>query len=170
MTENSLQSDNPSPSQLELPRFVDGTSMLLAGLRDHYTRATMQEIPKLWQRFVPYLDKLPEKISSVTYGICFPLPEGFDYLSAVEVNSASQLPKEFSVVAMPVERYAVFTHRGHVSKLNETCRAIEQEWLPKSGFSFALGAPGAPGFFERYGENFDPKIGAGDIEVWVPIR
>jgi TetR/AcrR family transcriptional regulator, transcriptional repressor for nem operon len=170
MTEVPQQGDKTVSEGLEAPRFEDGRPMLLAGLRDEYTMATMREIPALWRRFDPYLGKLPQQISGVTYGVCFPSSEGFGYMAGVEVRSAQGLPEELSVVTMPVERYAVFTHKGHISKLSETCRAIEHEWLPRSRYSFALGAPGAPGFFERYGESFDAKIGVGDVEVWVPIR
>ena len=96
--------------------------------------------------------------------------DGFDYMAAVEVQSFEGVPPELNVVTMPTERYAVFAHRGHISKLQDTCRAIEREWLPKSRYSLGLGTPGSPGFFERYGESFDPKVGVGDVEVWVPIR
>jgi len=169
MTEVPKYGDETPFEGLESPRFEDGRPMLLVGLRDYYTMATMTEISALWHRFVPYLDKIPGQVSRVAYGVCFPLPEGFDYMAAVEVQSTEGLPEELSVVTMPVERYAVFAHRGHVSKLQETCRAIEHDWLPKSRYSFAFGAPGTPGFFERYSENFDPKAD-GDVEVWVPIR
>ena len=27
----------------------------------------------------------------------------------------------------------------------------------------------APDFFERYGEAFDPQLGMGDVEVWIPV-
>jgi AraC family transcriptional regulator len=170
MTEVQQQGDRTPSEELETPRFEDGKPMLLAGLRGEYTIATMTEIPELWQRFTTYLNKFPGPVSKVAYGVCFPSSDGFGYMAAVEVGSAEGLPGEFSVVTMPVERYAVFTHKGHVSKLSETCRAIEHKWLPRSRYSFALGSPGAPGFFERYGESFDPKIGEGDVEVWVPIR
>jgi AraC family transcriptional regulator len=155
---------------LETPRIEDSEPMLLAGLRDHYTRATMKEIPELWQRFAPYLGKIQGQVGDVTYGVCFPLSDGFDYMAGVEVKGSSELPDGFSEVTMPRQRYAVFAHKGHVSKLAETCRAIEQEWLPKSKYAFALGIAGTPGFFERYGKSFDPQLGTGDIEVWVPIR
>jgi TetR/AcrR family transcriptional repressor of nem operon len=170
MTEVRQQGVKPDYEELEAPRFEDGRPRLLAGLRGEYTMATMREIPALWQRFATYLGGIPGQIGRVAYGVCFPSSGGFGYMAGVEVRSAEGLPGGFSVVTMPVERYAVFTHRGHVSKLAETCRAIEHQWLPRSRYSFALGTPGAPGFFERYGESFDPKVGAGDVEVWVPIR
>jgi len=170
MTEVPQQGDKAGFEGLGAPRFEDGRPILLAGLRGDYTMATMREIPALWRRFDPYLAKLSGRISGVTYGVCFPSSDGFGYMAAVEVQSAEGLPDELSVVTMPIERYAVFTHKGHISTLPETCRAIEHDWLPRSQYSFALGKPGLPGFFERYGESFDAKIGVGDVEVWVPIR
>ena len=170
MTESKMQAYETSSEKLEAPRFVDEQSRVIAGLRGHYTRETMKDIPSLWERFVPYLGRISGQVGVVTYGVCFPSSDGFDYLSGVEVLSSLELPADFSVVTMPVQRYAVFAHRGQVSKLHATCDAIEREWLPKSQYAFAHGMPGAPGFFERYGEDFDPRTGSGDVEVWVPIK
>ncbi len=170
MTESNVQADETHSEKLESPRFVDEQPRVIAGLRGHYTRETIKDIPALWQRFAPHIGKIPGQVGSVAYGVCFPLSDGFDYLSGVEVLSASGLPDDFSVVTMPVQRYAVFTHHSHISKLQETCDAIEREWLPRSQYAFVHGTPGEPGFFERYGESFDPRIGSGDVEVWVPIK
>jgi len=41
--------------------------------------------------------------------------------------------------------------------------------LPESGYQPPRAAAGAPDFFERYGEGFNPLTGMGDIEVWIPI-
>lgn len=30
-------------------------------------------------------------------------------------------------------------------------------------------AAGAPEFFERYGEDLDPRLGMSDVEVWIPV-
>src|SRR5271155_304389 len=132
MTEVPQQGEKaPSEGLLEAPRFEDGKQVLVAGLRSHYTMATMAEIPGLWQRFVAYFGKVPGQVGRVAYGVCFPLADGFDYMAGVEVESSKGLPEELNMVTMPAERYAVFPHRGHISKLQETCRAIEHEWLPK---------------------------------------
>jgi AraC family transcriptional regulator len=42
-------------------------------------------------------------------------------------------------------------------------------WFPTSGLEHVQ-TPGAPAFFERYGEEFDPQSGMGGIEVWVPVK
>lgn len=170
MTTSQLQSNAARSSSLESPRFEDASPKLVAGLRKHYTPDTMNRIPALWQRFGPYIDRVPAQVGGATYGVCFPSSNGVDYMAAVEVRTASGLPEGFSVTTIPAQRYAVFPHKGHVSRLYETCDAIEREWLPNSGHEFARAADGTPGFFERYGESFNPVIGAGDVEVWVPLK
>jgi AraC family transcriptional regulator len=170
MTPTQLQQDETRSNKLEPPRFEDAASKLVAGLRDHYATSTSNQIPALWQRFGPSIGRVPGQLSGATYGVCFPLSSGFDYMAAVEVSSASGLPESFSTSTIPAQRYAVFPHRDHVSKLYETCDAIEREWLPNSGHQLARGADGTPCFFERYGTSFNPFVGAGDVEVWVPIK
>lgn len=65
---------------------------------------------------------------------------------------------------MPAHRYAVFTHREHVSTIRRTHNTIWNDWLPESGFE-AADAPS----FERYGEEFDGATGFGGVEIWLPI-
>ena len=160
-----------SAAQLEAPRFENGKPLRIAGLRQHYTPETMKNIPELWQRFAPHIGKIPEQVGQVTYGLCFNAlsPDGVDYLVGVEVSGSPVLPGEFSVAAIPAQKYAVFSHREHVSKMYETLDAIDK-WFPGSGFEAALGNAEAPNFFERYSEEFDPRTGMGGIEVWVPIK
>jgi AraC family transcriptional regulator len=158
-------------AQLETPRFENGKPLLIAGLREHYTSETMKNVPELWQRFAPYIGNIPGQVGRVAYGACFNAlsPAGIDYLVGVEVSSLSGLPQGFSHASIPAQRYVVFRHRDHVSKLYQTLDAIDK-WLPNSGHEFAQAAADAPNFFERYGEKFDPRTGMGDIEVWVPVK
>jgi AraC family transcriptional regulator len=157
--------------QLEAPHFENGTPLLIAGLRNRYTAETMNNIPAQWQRFAPHIGKIPGQVGRVAYGLCFNAlsPEGIDYLAGVEVSSSSGLPGEFSVATVPAQKYAVFSHREHVSKLRETLDAIHK-WLPGSSLEPAGGTAGAPDFFERYSEEFEPRTGMGGMEVWIPIK
>ena len=50
----------------------------------------------------------------------------FDYISGVEVSDFSDLPREFASVRIPEQRYAVFTHREHISSIDTTSRSIEE--------------------------------------------
>ncbi len=158
-------------AQLEAPRIESAKALRIAGLRERYTSKTMQNIPELWLRFGPHIGNIPGQVGRLAYGLCFNAlsPDGIDYLAGVEVSSSSILPGEFSVASIPAQKYAVFSHREHVSKLRETLDAIDK-WLPGSGLEVSYGAADAPNFFERYSEEFDPRTGMGGIEVWVPLK
>jgi len=150
------------------PRFENGRPMLIAGLRGHFTTATWAGIPAQWQRLVSY-GNVPDTLGFTHYGLCFNMSNGIDYLCGVEVSGIDGLPDEFSQVNIPAQKYAVFAHHEHVSKLRDTLDVIQRQWFPGSGHQAARPSPGAPDFFERYGEGFDPRTGMGDIEVWMPI-
>jgi AraC family transcriptional regulator len=157
--------------QLEAPRIEHGNALRIAGLREHYTSETMKNVLELWLRFGPHIGNIPGQVGRVAYGLCFNAlsPDGIDYLAGIEVASSSGLPGEFSVAAIPAQKYAVFSHREHASKLRETLDAIDK-WLPGSGLEVVCGDAAAPNFFERYSEEFDPQTGMGGIEVWIPIK
>jgi AraC family transcriptional regulator len=159
------------PAQLEAPRFVNGKGLLIAGLCGHYSSETRKNIPDLWQRFAPHIGNIPGQVGQVAYGLCFNAlsPDGLDYLAGVEVSTSSGLPGDFSVASISAEKYAVFSHREHVSKIYQTEEAIDK-WLPGSGLEVARVTTEAPNFFERYSEEFDPRTGMGGMEVWVPIK
>lgn len=154
--------------ELEPPRFENGKALLIAGLRERFESIAV--IPALWQRAMAY--KIPNRVGRVDYGLCFNCLSGegdSEYLAGVEVSGFSGLPSELSQVSIPPQRYLVFPHREHVSKLWQTCERIGK-WLPQSGHKVADAGGGAPEFFERYGEDFDPQTGTGGIEVWIPIK
>jgi AraC family transcriptional regulator len=90
----------------------------------------------------------------------------FQYLSGVQVSESSTLPERFTCVKIPAQRYVIFPHREHVSRLRYTVQAIWSQWFPESGYKAATN-DGA-NLLERYGEDFDPRLGMGEIEVWIP--
>ncbi len=156
--------------RLEGPRFENGKALVIAGLRSRYTTETMNGIPAQWGRFAPHIGRIPGQVGQAAYGACWNFLGGIDYLSGVEVSSSSSIPGEFHVVEIPAQKYAVFPHREHVSKLRETLDAIGSQWLPESGHEVARGTAVAPDFFELYSEEFDPRTGMGGMEVWIPIK
>jgi len=144
--------------QLEPPRFENGRALLIAGLREHYTPETMKNVPELWRRFAPHIGKVSGQVGPVAYGLCFNAlsPDGMDYLAGVEVSASSSLPSEFSVAIIPVQKYAAFSHREHVSKLYETLDAIDK-WLPGSGLEVSSGALRRRAFSSVTPRNSIPK-------------
>lgn len=149
-------------------RFEDGKAMLLAGLCQHYTPDTMAGIAAQWQQFAPRIDSMTDRTGTADYGAVVSRAgqPGFDYWTVLEVTDATRLPADFTTLQVPAQRYAVFTHDGPVSTLCETVNAAFHRWLPRSGLQVA----GTPDFLERYGADFDPDAGVGDLEIWVPVK
>ena len=159
--------DSTLTDNLQAPRFQTGKPLLVAGIGERYTCETSAAIPGQWQCFHQSVANFPGRIGPVAYGVCCNADDAgnFDYIAGVEVADFSDLPREFSRVRIPEQRYAVFTHRDHVSSIRRTVNTIWNHWLPASG----LKAADAPNF-ERYDENFDPLTGNGGLEIWVPVR
>jgi AraC family transcriptional regulator len=159
--------DSTKIDNLQAPRFETSKPLLVAGLGERYTWESGAAIPGQWHRFHQSVADIPERIGQVAYGVCCNGDDAgnFDYIAGVEVPDFSDLPREFSRVRIPEQKYAVFTHRDHISTIRRTITTIWNEWLPASG----LKAADAPNF-ERYDQNFDPLTGNGGLEIWIPVR
>ena len=159
--------DSTALDTLPSPRFETGKAFLVAGPGERFNQDNGAGIPGLWQRFHQSVDHIPGRIGKVAYGICCNGDDAgnFDYIAGVEVSDFSDLPREFSRIRIPAQRYVVFSHADHVSTIRRTVNTIWNHWLPASGLKVA----DAPNF-ERYGESFDPLSGNGGFEIWVPIR
>jgi AraC family transcriptional regulator len=159
---NSTALDHIAP-----PRFETGKAMLVAGVGDRFSYEGSAAIPSLWARFHQYVEGLPGRIGKVAYGVCTNADDAgnFDYIAGIEVADFSDLPRDFSRIRIPEQRYAVFAHAGHVSTIRRTISSIWNSWLPSSGYKVA----DAP-TFERYDQTFDPATGNGGFEIWVPIE
>jgi len=160
--------DSTALDHITAPRFETGKPLLVAGVGERYNHENGGAgIPNQWQRFHQSVENIPGRIGKVAYGVCCNGDDAgnFDYIAGVEVSDFSDLPREFSRVRIPEARYAVFTHREHISTIRRTVNTIWNRWLPSSG----LKAADAPNF-ERYDENFDPLTGNGGLEIWIPVR
>jgi AraC family transcriptional regulator len=159
--------DSTLIDNLQPPRFTTGKTLLIAGLGERYSCESAAGIPGQWQRFHQSVANIPGRIGKVAYGVCCNGDDAgnFDYVAGVEVSDFSDLPREFASVRVPEQKYAVFTHRDHISTIRRTVNTIWNQWLPASG----LKAADAPNF-ERYDENFDPLTGNGGLEIWIPVR
>ena len=160
--------DSTALDHLAAPRFETGRPLLVAGIGERYNHENgVAAIPGQWQRFHQTVADIPDRIGKVAYGVCCNGDDSgnFDYIAGVEVADFSDLPREFARVRIPEQKYAVFTHRDHVSGIRRTVNTIWNHWLPSSGMK-AADAPN----FERYDQKFDPLTGNGGLEIWIPIR
>jgi AraC family transcriptional regulator len=162
-----IQMDSTLTDNLQAPRFETTKPLLVAGIGERYNHENGAGIPGQWQRFHQAVDDIPGRVGKVAYGVCCNGDDAgnFDYIAGVEVSDFSDLPREFSKVRIPEQRYAVFTHSDHISTIRRTVNTIWNHWLPASG----LKAADAPSF-ERYDENFDSLTGNGGLEIWVPVK
>jgi AraC family transcriptional regulator len=147
---------------------LDATpEMVIAGHNKGYTRDTAQGIPQQWDRFAPLIGKVPGQIGSTSYGVTWNTKPDctFDSLTGVEISDPTQLGDEWNSLRLASRRYAVFTHKGHVSRLPATFDTIWSKWVPDCGLPIAK----AP-CFERYTSKFDPKTGTGEVEIWIPLE
>jgi AraC family transcriptional regulator len=151
--------------QLAPPRTVEGRAMLLAGLSERHS--SNSGMPAQWQRFAPHIGNIPGQVGRAAYGVIGKSDDdgSMDYLTGVEVSDFTLIPPELTRLRLAPQKYAVFTHSEHVSKIKSTWNAIFNQWLPNSGYE-STDAPE----IERYGEEFDPRTGMGGIEIWVPVK
>jgi AraC family transcriptional regulator len=163
-----IMMDSTALDHLEPPRFVTAKPLLVAGLGERITHENSGAgIPNQWQRFHQEVAAFPGRIGQVAYGVCCNGDDAgnFDYIAGVEVIDFSDLPRAFSRVRIPEQRYAVFAHGDHISSIRRTVNTIWNHWLPSSG----LKAADAPSF-ERYDEKFDSATGDCGFEIWIPVR
>jgi AraC family transcriptional regulator len=167
MLQEPIQMDSTITDNLQAPRFATGKPLLIAGIGERYNCESAAGIPGQWQRFHQSVQNIPGRIGQVAYGVCCNGDDAgnFDYIAGVEVSDFSDLPREFTSVRIPEQKYAVFSHRDHISTIRRTINTIWNQWLPASG----LKAADAPNF-ERYDEKFDPLTGNGGLEIWIPVR
>lgn len=167
-----MKSNQSTSNGIKPVRIEDKVNpMLIAGLsKECIFGKDPFNAPAQWQEFGAYVDKIPGQKEYVSYGLCLDIDngKGIEYVCGVEVSGdidAAELPGDIELKKLPSFSYAVFEHKGQVSGIRQTCDAIFQEWVPQSGYE----PQDADFFFERYGEDFDPKKGANDIEIWIPI-
>ncbi|HEV3153250.1 MAG TPA: GyrI-like domain-containing protein [Candidatus Baltobacteraceae bacterium] len=118
------------------------------------------------KKIVPYIGHIPNEIPEYTFGVKSNSDgDGFEYLAGVSVTSFDGVPQEFRTLRIPAQTYAVFMHRGHISTIRETMKAIWNAYIPQSGLK-PVDAPD----YESYSRLFDPKTGNGQVEIFIPIQ
>jgi AraC family transcriptional regulator len=149
------------------PTLQSSKPLLIAGLQSHFTPATRPDIPKLWQRFVPHLGKIPTEVGFIAYGVVLDTNQsGFEYMAGVEITNASHLPAGFATISLPAQKYFAFPHDGHISEIPQLTAAIMRDWIPLHHAEIT----NFPAMLEIYGADFSPQTGRGGIELCLPAK
>ena len=166
LTEPVAMTTTPTP-KLGEPRIETLAPMRLAGIVEPYDCKSPAGIPDQWQRFRPYLGNLAGQVGRDAYGVCYNLDEDgrFDYLSGVEIKDHAELPFGLVQLELPGQKYAVFSHGGHIAEIRAVISAIWSAALPASGHAAAKGPT-----IEKYGEQFDGSTGLGGFEIWIAVK
>jgi AraC family transcriptional regulator len=148
------------------PRFENGRAMLMAGLRAfHEFDTAAQTIPEQWGKFAG-MGNIPDQTGTTAYGLtCQAIREKqmMEYMTGVEVSSFDNLPTDIGRMRVPEAWYAVFSHPGYISTIQDTWMFIWEQWLPNTDHQ-----PANTPDFERYDESFDPEQ-PGGVEIWIPL-
>lgn len=142
-------------------RVRDGFRVVGMSLRSSVE--TISAIPPLWQDFSAREAEVPGAVLGTAYGVCHDADEAgtFTYMAAIEATG----PMEgMDMLDIPAGKYAVFTHRGHIS---DFLKLVYTAW--NKGLSDAGLTPTMAPDFEVYDQRFDPKTGRGEVELYIPI-
>lgn len=142
----------------------------VVGMAGSFTPATGSRIPELWTRTIPHLATVPHRRAEETFGLCLDADPNtnvgaFTYIAGVEVERIDEVPADMIAVTVPAQTYAVYTHRGHISRFSDTVKLIWGSWLPASTYRHVRGPD-----FELYDRRFDSDSGQGEVDVYVPIE
>ena len=151
------------------PRFVDKDEIKAVGMKCDASMEDKSAIPKLWDSFLGKKKEIKNKTNECCLGICVDWDDGndaedFSYMAAVPVENFKSVPKGMEKFTLPKSRYAVFTHKGKLDKLDGTYDFIYKKWLPESGKEVDY-----DGFvFELYDSRFtgDDKS---EFDIYIPI-
>jgi len=142
-------------------------ALRLAGLRQKHDMNRANNLPLQWQQFQPYIGHVPDAVPGVAYGAVISMEEGLcDYMTAMEVTANADLPREFTALTVPAQRFARFRHDGHISTIRATISAIYESWLPNSRET----QNEELSFLEYYGPDFNGGTGLGTIEIWIGLK
>lgn len=129
-------------------------------------------IPKLWDEYLSRQNEITSRTKSYNLGVCMPVsndmqkshPDEFFYLACTEVKNINQVPQGMFAKTIPAGEYAIFTHKGLLSKLDHTMNYIYGSWLPKSGRKLRE----APDL-ELYDHRFSPNNEQSEFDIYIPI-
>ncbi len=134
MTTSQPPSIEAPPVHLDPPTFKDGDAMLIAGLQGHFNRDTAGQILVQWLRFIPHLGNVPGQIGRTLCGAHVSSPNGFDYLSGVQVANSTGLPADLKSYPSPHSD----TQSSRIRRCLQTRRNLRRHRVPVAPRSHSL--------------------------------
>lgn len=121
----------------------------------------------LWGGFLPRMPEVTAARAGTAYGLIQPISahdDELEYVAAVEIGNTNELPDGMVRVELPETRYATFTHRGHLQRLDQTVNYIYSSWLARSGLRHTYGAD-----VEVYGPGYRHESDDSVVLYSIPV-
>lgn len=132
-------------------------------------------LPDLWEDFHKNNSKITNKAEPLKYyGICendkpnnqFGENASYSEVVGIEVKSFDYIPDGMVSKIISQGKYAVFTHKGSINKLQETYEYIWGTWIPFSKVEIDMRDD-----FELYDERFKgTNNNLSEIDICIPIK
>lgn len=156
------------------PKFVERGEELVVGMADSFGEDCHQDISKLWERFNERSHEIKNVKSGYALGLCLashpdvPIKEGDSivYSACLPVTKIEDIPKAMISYKIPPAKYAVFTHSGPISTIQNTVKYIWGTWVPKHSDIHKKDAPD----FELYDERFNVDTLDGEVDIYVAVK
>jgi AraC family transcriptional regulator len=159
-----IEMEHPMTITIEKPRIVSRAGFRVVGAELGFNLTNLGGITSLWQSFAARESEVSSTEAGCAYGVCHSMTDTGDFKYMAGYPSAGTIPQGMNAVDIPDARYAVFTHKGHISTIGETTAAIWDHALTENGLT-----PADTPNFEFYDAQFDANTGRGDVEIWIPI-
>lgn len=158
------------------PKIVELPEIKVAGIRGETTLGD-NKLKKLWEKAIGICASVPNRLPKGRgIGICEACHENtlytmnqdviFTEVVGVEVSSFDGLAEPFVAKTIPGGRYAVFTHRGTLERLQQTFDYIWGTWFLNTGEELDWRED-----FELYDERFlgyaHPDS---EVDLYIPIK
>lgn len=149
------------------PTIITSPALSLAGRNGTFPIGPSDGIKDLWVRLMEDFGRIKGQIDTRAYGVChaFDGRGHMDYMAAVEVADAGQVPGYLDTLVIPARKVAVFAHQGGLDTLSQTWMKIFSEYLPAAKLTVAEGPQ-----FEVYSADFDADTKTGAIEIHIPVE
>ncbi len=159
------------------PQIAEKPALTVVGLETPFIHALSPDtnnhiIGPLWDQFCHRAKEVPNRVSDAMYGIIYRRPASershpheLQYVAAAAVSSLGEIPAGMTSRTIPESTFAVFLHRGPITRIADTCREIYREWLPQSEWEHADVAD-----VELYDERFDCESETSEMEYWISVR
>lgn len=156
------------------PQVYQRSEMLLVGCRTRFYSVDSQKnniadkLPGLWAEFVGRIPEVAHSIGGTCYGVIQQVAEDSDlleYHAAIAVSRLGAVPKGMHSIVIDKSRYAMFTHKGAATALDNTVNYVYSSWLLGSGETHSGGPD-----LEVYGRDYDPHSKESVIHYAIPLH